>query len=219
MEGSSLSNLRDFFRGYRRLTYKKNEVILRAEDEPQGFYFLTKGYVRIFSVSKEGEELTLFILKAYDLFPILFGITPEVVHYYYEALIQTEAYRAPRNDFLLFLRANPDISFFFFEKIISRLESLMKRLEHVVFGTSDTKVAAILLMCAESFGTRMGKSAVISIPLTHKDIACLVGMTRETVTHSIEKLHEKGIIRHERRYIIIVDCEALEKQTLQQNQE
>lgn len=217
MEEKALTQLNEFFSQYKKLTYHRRETIMRADDQPQGIYFLTKGYVRIYSVSTEGEELTLLILKAYDFFPVRWAITDEPVRYYYEALTSIEVQRASKEEFLGFLRENPDVFFSFSERIFRRLGGLMKRLEYLVFGNADVKVASILQMCAERFGEKKGENIVIELPLTHKEIASLVGMARETVTHAMDNLQSKGIIKQEKGHIIVTDPRALNKHSLLQN--
>lgn len=217
MDKKALSQLTEFFSQYKKITYRKGETIMRADDQPQGIYFLTKGYVRIYSIARDGEELTLLLLKEYDFFPVRWAITSEPVRYYYQALTPVQVYRAPKQAFLAFLHENPETFYSFSERIFLRLGALMKRIEYVVFGTSDAKVASILAMCGERFGTIKGKEIVIDLPLTHQDIASLVGMTRETVTHAIDKLKQRGVIRQEKQHIVITDVNALSQESFLQN--
>ena len=217
MEKETLKHLTNFFSFYKLLSYKKREPILRADDQPQGIYFLTKGYVRVYSISREGEELTLLLLKAHDFFPVRWAITNEPVRYYYEALTPVEAYRAPKVAFLHFLRDNPDVLFQFSERIFTRLGGLMKRLEYVIFGNADTKVASSIQMCMERFGVESKEGVLIDLPLTHKDIASLVGMTRETVSIALEKLRQKEIITQKNKHIVVLNKEALLEVSLLQH--
>jgi CRP-like cAMP-binding protein len=217
MDSQALDTLQAFFSAYRKLSFKKGETLLRFDDVPQGVYFLTKGYIRIISISKDGEELTLLILKAYDFFPVRWAITNEEVRYSYEALTPVEAYRAPKSVFLSFLHEHPDIFYAFSEKIFLRLGGLMKRIEYLVFGTSENKVASVIQMCGEYFGEKKGNRVDIDLPLTHREIASLVGMTRETVTHAIDDLKRKGIISIENKHVVIMNSQALAQESQLQN--
>jgi CRP/FNR family transcriptional regulator len=217
MDSITLAKLQVFFSAYRKLSFKKGDTLLRFDDTPQGVYFLTRGYVRIFSVSRDGEELTLLILKAYDFFPVRWAITNEAVRYSYEALTPVETYRAPKDVFLSFLHEHPDVFYSFSERIFLRLGGLMKRIEYLVFGTAENKVASVIQMCGESFGEKKGKIVTIDLPLTHREIASLVGMTRETVTHAIDDLQRRGVIKIENKHIIITDSEALARESQLQN--
>lgn len=71
MEEQSFQKLNNFFAGFKKLSFKKSETILRADDEPRGVFYLKKGYVKLYSLSKDAQELTLIIFKAGDFFPIM----------------------------------------------------------------------------------------------------------------------------------------------------
>jgi len=58
---------------------------------------------------------------------------------------------------------------------------------------------------------------LIHIPLTHRDIAMLVGMTRETVSIEIKKLERKGIIEYKGRSIFVKDLRKLKEGSLFSN--
>src|ERR1035437_7600055 len=110
----NISKTEDFEKFYKQFTnrnYKKGEMLIRADDDPQGIFCLTKGYVRQYTISKSGFELTLHILKPISYFPMVWAIngTPNV--YYFEALTPVEVGRAPKDDVVKFIRNKPDIIF------------------------------------------------------------------------------------------------------------
>ena len=131
--------LGSFFLQFKQLSYKKRETVLRADDTPQGVYFIKKGYVRVYSISKEGQELTLFILKPNDFFPVRWSITADPIRYSYEALVPTELCRAPREKFVSFLKENPDILFTITGSILVRLGSILQSMEYLVYGKATAK--------------------------------------------------------------------------------
>ncbi len=217
MVPSETSKLDKFFGKGRPFYYKKGETILRPGDTPQGVFFLKKGYVRLYSISESGEELTLIIFKLHDLFPIMWAINGTANENYLETMTDVELYRFPREDFLHFLTLNPDVALELTSHILIRMGGILKRMEYLAFGNASQKVASILMICAERFGEKQDNSAIIHIPLTHRDVAMLVGMTRETVSIEIKKLERKGTISHQGRSIIIKDIRKLQKESLLSN--
>ncbi|MBF8250035.1 MAG: CarD family transcriptional regulator [Candidatus Levybacteria bacterium] len=207
-------NLNNFFSKYKKYRYKKGEIILRGGDAPQGVYFIHKGYVRDYSISKDGEELTLIIFKPEDFFPMnwVFNDNPNL--HYFEAMTAVELWRCPKKDFTVFLKANPDVFFELSSHVTLRLGGLLQRMEYLAFGNAYEKVASILMICAERFGEKSDRGIRIPIPLTHKDLAMLVGMTRETVSIEIKKLERKGIVEDDKRSIIITSMRRLKSESL-----
>ncbi len=204
--------LESFFSQFRRITYKKRQLILRADDTPSGVYFLHKGFVRLFSMSETGQELTLIIVKPGDLFPIRWAITGQRHNYYFEAITPVEVSKAPKDDFLNFIESNPEVLYDLFNNILVRLGGLLERMEYSVFGNAYQKVASILVICAERFGTQKGSKSVIRVPLTHKDIANLIGLTRETTSLEIKKLEKIGICGKEGRFIEVNNIDKLKNE-------
>lgn len=214
MNAKSVEELGFFFSQFKKLNFKKREMILRAGDEPRGVMYLKKGYVRLYAISREGEELTLIIYKPDDIFPIVWAINDLPNEYHFEAVTAAEVYRAPREKFLIFMRENPNVFFELTSKILIRFKGVLQRMEYLVFGNAYNKVASILLICAERFGGKEGSKIIIQVPLTHKDIANLLGVTRETTSLEIKKLARKGIIDYQGRLIVVKNPRALEKESL-----
>ena len=87
-------------------------------------------------------------------------------------------------------------------------------MEYLVFGNACNKVASILLICAERFGQKMAYGTLITIPLTHKNIANLVGITRETTSVEIKKFEKKGLIAYRGRLIVVKNEDLLRKEAI-----
>ncbi|MDP2585510.1 MAG: Crp/Fnr family transcriptional regulator [Candidatus Levybacteria bacterium] len=214
MSAAISQRLNEFFSKFKNYHYKKGEVILRGGDAPQGVYYINKGYVRDYSASKEGQELTLIIFKPEDFFPINWVLNDAFNLHYFEAMTAVELWRCPREEFATLLKANPDVFFEMASHVALRLGGLLQRMEYLAFGNAYEKVASILMICAERFGEKSEKGMLIPIPLTHKDIAMLVGMTRETVSIEMKKLERKKIVTYRGRYIIVRDQNKLKKESL-----
>lgn len=206
-----------FFSQFNTAKYSKGETILRAGDLPQGVYFVKKGFVKLSSVSKEGKELTLVLYKEGDFFPVVwtfFGGDRGSV-YSFEAITDTEILRSPRETFIEYVTSHGDLFMDATKDIITRFRSSLQRMEFLTFGNAAAKLSSILLICAKDFGVyKEGKGLEIQIPLTHKDIANLVGVTRETVSLELKKFDRKGYIAYNKKLIIIKDKESLEKKAI-----
>lgn len=221
MSTTPFQKLEAFFAQFRLISYKKNETILRSDDQPPGVFYLKRGYVKLYSLCREGEELSLIIFKPEDFFPIGWAINNKVDPYYLDAMTSVELWRAPREEFVKFIKENPDVLFELTSRILIRLGGLLQRMEHLVFGNAGNKVASILVICAERFGRPAGKAGkkedqkiIVQLPLTHRDIANLAGITRETASLEIKKLEREGLISHRQRLLVVRNLKKLEKESL-----
>lgn len=209
------NKLYKFFSQFNTIAYSKGETILRSGDFAQGVYFLKSGYAKLTSISSDGKELTMVIYAAGDFFPVVwtfFGQKPSV--YSYEAITDTEILRAPREKFIGFMNADKGIFLEVTKGIIVRFQTALRRMQYLAFGNASAKLASILLICGRDFGVEKNKEIEIKIPLTHKDIANLVGVTRETASVELKKFDKKGLIAYNKKLITIKDKESLEKKAI-----
>lgn len=209
-----LYKLENFFSQFKYIHYKKGETIVRPGEVPQGVYYLKKGYAKAYSTSREGKELTIIIFKPEDIFPYSWAISGIENKYYYEAMTPVEVRRVSKEELLKFINDNSDIVFTLTNRIVIRMMGLAQRMEHLAFGNAYTKVASILLICAQRFGEKKNGGIEIEVPLTHKDIAALLGVARETVSVELKKLERKGLVEIKNRHLIVKKKELLEKEAL-----
>src|SRR5664279_4179226 len=151
----------NFYKQFTVRDYKKGEMLIRADDDPQGIFCLTKGYVRQYTISKTGLELTLHILKPISYFPMVWAIngTPNV--YYFEALTPVEVGRAPRDQVVNFIKDKPTIIFELLSVLIEDYAESLTRIEHLVFSDAYRRVISVLLYIAKHFGEESDEGIIV----------------------------------------------------------
>lgn len=209
-----LQKLDMFFSGFPPLSCKRREVIFQVGDAPDNIFYVQSGYARVYRISENGEELTLAILKPHDLFPPAWGTDNTAFSYYLEAITPLELARVPREKFVEFVRSNPGMFYELMVFMSMRLAGMMTRIEYLVRGHAYTKVATAVLACAKRFGELRGSDMIITLPLTHRDIATLVGITRETTCLEMKKLEKKGLISQKKHVLVVKDMDKLEQESL-----
>lgn len=211
--------LDNFFVPYPKHLFSEKQFLPYTFDTKQYVYSIQEGFVRVYRISEEGDELTLMILKPGDFFPMTYGLNQIPNIYFLQALSTVTTYRTPQDAFTSFLTANPDVFFELSSHLMDRFDGLLARLEYLMWTSAYTKIAAVLFICAKQFGEQTGLSVTLRIPLTHRDIATLVGLTRETTSLELKKLESKGIICRKNKLVSIPDMRALKKESLLEDQE
>ena len=198
-----------FYKQFTTRSYKKGEMLIRADDDPQGIFYLTKGYVRQYTISKTGFELTLHILKPISYFPMVWAIngTPNV--YYFEALTPVEVGRAPRDQVVSFIKDKPTVIFELMSELLEDYAETLTRVEHLVFSDAYRRVISILLYIAKHFGEKTDKRIIVNHRFTQQDIATLVGVARETASNEMSKLEKKGLIKYVDHSMLFEDVKKL----------
>jgi len=204
MKVSVTTKVFGFFKQYKPQYYRKGETIIRAHDEPTGVNYIVRGYVKLYSISPEGQEFTLNIFRPGSYFPIMWALGGENNHYYYEAVTPTEIRRAPKKEVLNFINENPGVLLELTKRLISGLEGILIRMEHLILGDAKQKVSSTVFLLAKRFGEKNGKGKItIRLPITHQGIANLAGISRETTSLEMKRLEREGTISKQGRLIIV----------------
>ena len=199
-----------FYKQFSTREYKKGENLIRADDNPQGIFCLTKGYVRQYTISKTGIELTLQILKPITYFPLIWAINGAPNVYFYEALTEVEVGRAPKEQVVTFIKDKPAIILELMSKLLGDYAETLSRIEHLVFSDAYRRVISVLLYIAKHFGEETAQGVVVDHRFTQQDIATLVGVARETASIEMGTIEKKGFIEYVDHSMIFKNIKKLE---------
>ncbi len=177
-------------------------------------FYLKKGYARAYAVSPEGEELTMVIFQPGDFFPLISTMEPKLGDYYIESMTEVEIIQVPRPNFYEFLQTRQELQTEIILRLTARFEGALTRMEYLVFGTASQKLASIIIILADRFGSRNGTNIVVKAPLTHRDLASLVGITRETTTLILQDFTKKGWVSFKNRHLVVHNIKGLQGNSL-----
>lgn len=205
--------LKKFFSKFKLIEYKKGEVILRAEEIPQGAFYILSGYVKMISLLVDGRELMLNIFKPGSFFPMMWAIANIENSYFFYAITNVTLRRIPKNDLAIFIKKNPDVLFDLTNRILIGLNGLITNIEHILSGDAYNRVISALFILAKRFGEKTEKNKIIiKLPVTHQDIANIAAITRETASITMKKIERKNIISKWKGLIVINNITKLKKE-------
>ncbi len=168
--------------------FSKDEIILLEEDTSNYMYFIYSGKVKAVQISEDGREQILAIHKKGESFgemSLLDGKTsPATVM----AMEDADVGLIAKNDFERYLLKNNKVLKQIISLLSSRLREAWLRLKVLSFADSEHRVRAVLKLLGEQNGIKDMRGTIISIKLTHKDIAAYASVSRETVTRLFDRL-------------------------------
>lgn len=208
MNDSVPATLTDFFSQFKSYKYKKGEILIHAGDEPSGIFYLTKGRVKEYFISKNGDEFIVNIFKPISFFPMSWAINGTQNDYFFEAMDDVETIKAPREKVVLFIKSQPEVLFDLISRVFKGMDGILQRMTYFMSGSAYKRLITELLIDAKRFGKKEGTK--VTLNATEKDIASQAGMSRETVSREFRILKEKGILTFARNEIIISDINRLE---------
>lgn len=210
MDIKVVQKINAYFTKFKHQAYKKGEILVRADDNPFGIFYLKSGVVKEYVISKGGNELVLNIYKAISFFPMSWAINNAPNRYYYEALTDAEIYRAPREKTLEFIKKNPDVLYDLVSRVFVGTEGLLMRMAYLMSGNAYARLVAELIIHAKRFGKKTKEG--IEITASERELASHIGIARETVNREMRILKEKKLASCRKNILIIKDIEKLEEE-------
>lgn len=110
-----------------------------------------------------------------------------------------------KDDFVRVMMRHPPMALRMIKLVGERRQRLENRVESLLFRSAHARLAGLFLDLAQSFGVRDSRGVIINLKLTHKEIASLIGATRETVSFAILDLRADGLVVSEGKRVILVD--------------
>ncbi|MBF4695324.1 Crp/Fnr family transcriptional regulator [Fusibacter ferrireducens] len=173
--------------------FKKNTLI--DPFDADHIYIVLSGECRQGLISENGNERTFFRLNRGTIFGEMDYFegarTCEITH----VMEKTELSIIPRAVLEESLRESPEVYRYFIHSIIRKYRLLMMQLADARFNDSIGIMASILLRIgAMQEGHDLVERTVIKRPYTHEELANNLGLSRPTVTSSLNYLKDKGLI-------------------------
>ncbi|MGM0419626.1 MAG: Crp/Fnr family transcriptional regulator [Bacillota bacterium] len=189
--------------------YRKGEIIFFEADSEKKLYLLVDGQVKLSMLSSEGREKVMTILQAGDIFGeiSLFDhdphpLTAEVVE---EAKLMILEW----SNLEEIIMDQPRLALKIIEALSKKTRLLTSQVRDLVFHDAIGRLANLLIRFAKDFGKETEEGTMIELILTHQEIANLLGVSRVTVTKTLNKLIDQGLIKIKERKIYILDHQGL----------
>lgn len=204
--------LDSFFSQFKRQTYKKGEILIRADEKPSGIFYLKEGLVREYAISKKGEELVVNMFKPGAFFPMTWGINETENRYFFEAVSPLTLWQAPREKVIAFLKNDPEVMYDLLSRLYRGTDGLLTRLVYIMSGSAYARLITEILISAKRFGITDKKSGEITCSISETELATHAGLTRETVSREMKRLKVKKLVLVGRNEIVIPDIAGLEEE-------
>ncbi|MDD2822864.1 MAG: Crp/Fnr family transcriptional regulator [Candidatus Daviesbacteria bacterium] len=210
---SPQNKLFEFFSNHQPFTYKKGEIVIRVGENPSNVFFIEEGYIKVYSLTESGEENLHFIYKPFEIFPIVWMFSEKASQVFYETMCSAKLRKASKDAFLEFSKINSDVMFSLMEYTTDILHAFFERIHNLGLTNSYPRIITRLLLLAKRLGREVNGKIVFDVPMTQKDIANSINMTRETASKELNKLARKRILKcSDRSSLEIYNLAKLEKQ-------
>ena len=193
-----------------RCTFLKDQVIIRQGDPGTAFYFIREGLVQTSAVFPDGSAFVFEMLKTNGMFGDSASLADMPYMNSVVALQKCELLRFNIHTVKAALPEQPEIAQALLQVLAQRQYVLAQRLLLLSHTDSEVVVGGLLAGLAQlQDGADGDPSGTASIALTHEQIASMTGLTRVTVSRTIKRLRERGLIRTEQNCIQVINPDQL----------
>lgn len=180
------------------VNYQPNDIIYMQEDFSNSLYLILNGRVKVFLVSKDGQEITLDIIEKGGIFGessfLLNTSRPVCV----SAIDEVELVSCKLETMYPMILNSKELTLAIMQLLSATNDYLTNQIKKAYFYNRHEKIAAFLL--------EQNKK---TISYTHQEIASLTGLNRVTVTKILNDFNHLNYITLAYRKITIINSNAL----------
>ena len=183
------------------------EVIVHQGDPSTCLFLVTGGAVRLSSVTAAGREVVVALLCPGDVFgesALLAHPSPVEAR----AVGRTTLVSVPLASLRAVLEAHPATAEQLLRLVAARLHRTSTALEEALVGDLPARILGRLRALAAGHGVREPEGIRLTVPITQDELARMVGASRESVSRSVGALAAKGLLRSERRGLLLTELAA-----------
>lgn len=191
--------------------YKKGAFVFRAGDPGKHIYFLQSGRVKIFQASPKGKEAILWFCFPGDICGLAEAAGQHGGWRSVSAVAcdSTSVLKVTHEVFQTYLLTHPHAALAMIELLSCRLRNLSDMALNLISDDVQTRVAKLILRLSAHYGRRVESEILLDIPLTHQEMADMIGTTRQSFTSVLNEFKRLGILSLGNRRIHIESEQSL----------
>lgn len=203
----SKSELELLSENYRETSFEKGEIILSEGSLASHIVYLRSGLVKEFEKGGSHQEYILQVVKPNSYLGLHSIFSEKVNQYSYAALTKVTVCFIELSIFSKFIQENGNFSF----EILSSVCKDSLQNYHRFIGQHQKKIFGKVADALLYFSIVIFESPNFVLPLNRKEIAYMIGTSRESVSKQICGFESDNIIKVNGRNITILDMERLKQ--------
>ncbi len=193
------------------LRLKKRQKLWDPGDDADRVFFVRSGFIKISRITPVGRDLTLHLVSWNEICGesslVSVGRRASTACAYEDSLV----YAVPASLLITAMHENRTLSMKFTKLLVDRRHAIESRMQSLVFKTAPSRLASLLLDLSEKFGVKDARGVIINLQITHRELASLIGTSRETVSFVLPDMRRDGLILTGEKRVILVDIPRLQQ--------
>lgn len=188
--------------------FRRGQVVFAEDETGQAMYVVRDGLVKASRWLPSGREVILALHPAGDYFGEMGLIDGRTEPATITAVDASVVLTLDRAGFLDLLRRH-SFALALLRELCTRCRASWKQVEALTYHTADARVRVALRQLCDREGKRTPDGTRIEFALTHRDLASIAGVSRETVTRVLGQLVQADLVKTVDRRLVVRDPEGL----------
>jgi CRP/FNR family transcriptional regulator len=189
--------------------FERDEVIYIEGDVADNIFVLEKGWVRATRMTLEGREQAMAFMRPGEIFGDIAVFIEDAYPASVTALEPVDVWVIPAQNFLDILKRHPDLALSVIRRLGKRVMDFIGLVEDLSLRSVEARLAHTLLRHAEAHDGQL------IVPrrswTTFDEMAVRLGTVRDVLSRALKTLETEGLLRVERRVIVLLDVDGLAK--------
>lgn len=184
-------------------SYPRHSFMLRAGEKADALYIIMAGRAKVVVDDGEGREVTLTLIGPNEFFGEMSLIDDKPRSASVEALDVCEILYISKAAFMSCLKDNFDVAMLILRAVVGRLREADRKIASLALMDVHGRVARLIIELAREVDGNW------VVDTGSEEMARMVGASREMVSRVLKEMRETGLIRRDKRKIIVLDHSSM----------
>ena len=179
----------------------KRAVFFSEENSSKGLHILLTGKVKLFKISDDGKEQTIFVFGPGEPFCLCSVFSDGVLPANMSALEDSRVLYIKPKEYDKLVHADPTILMSMMRVMSRRLKDAMEMIDSLALKQVPSRLAAYFLS--------REKDGLVKMDISYRELSKIIGITPEALSRAMKKMSSNGLIEVTGNEIMINDLDEL----------
>jgi CRP/FNR family cyclic AMP-dependent transcriptional regulator len=186
-------------------SYPRGVFVMQAGDETDSLYIILSGKVKVVINDDQGREVILGYMGAQEFFGEMGILDDQPRSASVFTLESCEMLRLSKEGFMTCVKEHSEVAMLVIRNLVKRLRAADRKIEGLALVDVSGRVARLLFDMAQEVEGRL----VVPRAPPKQEVARMIGASREMVSRVFKDFTTRGLIKPERRSLVILDRDIL----------
>jgi CRP-like cAMP-binding protein len=192
--------------------YKHKMYVFMQDDPLDRVFFIHSGKIKIYKTDQAGKEQIISVLEPGEMFPHAGFFRKGNFPAHAEVMEDAHLVVIPIDKFEEILISYPELCIKLFKVLGEKIVDLQGRLEAQVLHNTYEQIILLLIRLCKTNGDKVGDRYRFTTQFTNRELANMIGTSRETVSRTINQVKKKEYVIQDDEGYYLIDREALQQE-------